>query len=306
MNNKVFKFIRIVGFVQCLLFILQYYTNFDVLLSLNIKEQFIRGESLLRIYARPILCSFFAFIYLITFLTNKKKKYFFLYMLFSFMIVLTASRGAIMSHLFCTLFISLFVLKKRGNVFPFIFLMLVPLIMTFSNNYYTERLLTGFDDIFKDIGETNYYEGSSTFNLRLALAYERFRYINDNNMYVFGLGFITEDSDGERDLNFKVGLKDIYGDIIQIDTGDIAWSLLILKLGFLGSIIFILSYLYILCQAYMKREFPMHLALLFYIINVIALSINSTNIINNIFIHLLVYSMVNHFYINDKDRMYSS
>lgn len=78
-------------------------------------------------------------------------------------------------------------------------------------------------------------DGSSTY--RMLLAEERFNYIaQDPVTLLFGLGNVTEDN---YHGNFQVGLKTEDGGIMQLDTGDIAWALTFIRLGLLGTLLWV-------------------------------------------------------------------
>lgn len=65
---------------------------------------------------------------------------------------------------------------------------------------------------------------------------------------IFGLGFMAEGSKyTDNNFNFIIGLSDKTTDeIIQVDTSDIAWSLLILRYGILGTLMLLILYTYLI------------------------------------------------------------
>ena len=82
----------------------------------------------------------------------------------------------------------------------------------------------------------------STLLFRFAHFYERFIETTETSIgSVFGVGFMSEGSKYTyNNFNFIVGLSDEKtNEIVQLDTSDIAWSLLILRYGIVGSIIFL-------------------------------------------------------------------
>lgn len=87
-------------------------------------------------------------------------------------------------------------------------------------------------------GRTNFGsedDGSSTY--RMLLAEERFNYIaQDPVTLLFGIGNVTEDN---YRGNFQVGLRTEDGGITQLDTGDIAWALTFIRLGLLGTLLWV-------------------------------------------------------------------
>jgi hypothetical protein len=92
-----------------------------------------------------------------------------------------------------------------------------------------------------------------SFSFRIVHTWERLDYISKTPYTAIrGLGFIHESSWTE-DI-FLVGSYDKYGDKnAQLDTKDIAWSVLFIRLGLLGALIFIVMYIDIICFLYSKR-----------------------------------------------------
>ena len=99
------------------------------------------------------------------------------------------------------------------------------------------------DESLKDITgslEGNYLSfragTDGNLNFRLAHLNERLTYVFDDvQRWPMGIGFIHEDSAVAQNLGFKIGLKNPFtGRAVQVDTGDIAWSVVVVKTGFLG------------------------------------------------------------------------
>lgn len=86
------------------------------------------------------------------------------------------------------------------------------------------------------------YEASDTFTYRIAHLAERLTYVlSEPARLLFGIGLLTEDAKQTSKLTFEAGLYNQHtGEISQIDTSDIAWSLLILYVGVVGTILFII------------------------------------------------------------------
>ncbi|PRY43025.1 hypothetical protein CLV58_104156 [Spirosoma oryzae] len=86
------------------------------------------------------------------------------------------------------------------------------------------------------------YDASDTFTYRIAHLAERFTYvIAEPARLLFGIGLLTEDSKQAGKLTFEAGLYNQHtGEISQVDTSDIAWSLLILYVGVVGTVLFII------------------------------------------------------------------
>lgn len=118
----------------------------------------------------------------------------------------------------------------------------------------------------------------STLLFRFAHFYERFIETTETSIgSVFGVGFMSEGSKYTyNNFNFIVGLSDEKtNEIVQLDTSDIAWSLLILRYGIVGSIIFLSFYVYFIVFYGRRYNNPMALSIMLYLIFIIGLSITS-------------------------------
>lgn len=99
------------------------------------------------------------------------------------------------------------------------------------------------DESLKDVASSldgnylNYRPGTDgNLSFRLAHFNERWSYvIADVARWPMGIAFIHEDSAAAQNLAFKIGVKNLYtGRVVQVDTGDIAWSVVVIKTGLLG------------------------------------------------------------------------
>lgn len=140
--------------------------------------------------------------------------------------------------------LALIYLSKRLLNSVLVILFLVSVTVAMAVAYSTSSVIENrVDDSFKDIGsslEGNYlsFKAGTDGNLSFRLAHlsERASYVFEEvTRWPVGLGFIHEDSAAAQNLGFKIGLKNIFtGRAVQVDTGDIAWSVVIIKTGFLG------------------------------------------------------------------------
>ena len=80
---------------------------------------------------------------------------------------------------------------------------------------------------------------------RVAHFLERYNYISDHYMgWLFGIGLISDNSPLASRLPFKTGLtSEITGQVVQVDTGDLSYSLLILTLGVVGTILYLFVFI---------------------------------------------------------------
>jgi len=122
----------------------------------------------------------------------------------------------------------------------------------------------------------------STFTFRIAHLLERNQYLLDHpKAMLFGAGLMTEDSKlTDVMFNFKVGLlEEALGKIDQLDTGDISYSVLIMRYGYLGTLIILSLYIYFMIYFYKKREDPVGLFSFAYLIVAIVASFFSAILI---------------------------
>lgn len=129
-------------------------------------------------------------------------------------------------------------------------------------NVVSDRIEEGFGDFGKTFTNkrmlaTNDF-GENTFAYRMAHLYERVRYVVDTpGGYVFGIGLLSEDARQAQRLSFQTGAVDEQtGQVAQINTGDITWSLLILQLGFVGMALFVVVLVGLIRLFYRHRSAP--------------------------------------------------
>ena len=129
-----------------------------------------------------------------------------------------------------------------------------------------ERMLAVQEEYKKTNSKEITVEGNTTF--RLALLAERYEYLKKNPQYfLFGLGNVHE-----RDFPeiFEIGLYDEErGRTIQLDTSDIAWVGILLRMGIVGVFLFILAFLFIIRQLLMKEDDVLDIALGAYLVSVL-------------------------------------
>jgi hypothetical protein len=150
----------------------------------------------------------------------------------------------------------------------------------------------GFDEMQNFTLEGNV---QGNFSFRIFQAAERLNYISQSFQYeIFGVGSITEQN---FPYIFKIGLRNESGIVTQLDTADIAWSLLFLRLGFLGTFIYLIFYVNILFKLYkLKFSNPLVITTFVYLfINLSIISFASSNIATGQFwlFPVLIYYTIN-------------
>jgi len=112
----------------------------------------------------------------------------------------------------------------------------------------------------------------STFTYRIAHLLERNQYLIDHpKTMILGAGLMTEDSKLTNSMfDFKVGLfEDELDKTMQLDTPDISYSILIMRYGYLGTLIILSMYIFLMVYFYKNRENPVGLFSFVYFIVVI-------------------------------------
>jgi len=114
----------------------------------------------------------------------------------------------------------------------------------FAVAYSTSSLIESrVNDSMKDIastlrGDYDDFRAGKDGNLSFRIAHisERLTYVTHSvKHWPMGIGFIHEDSAVAQNLGFKIGLKNfLTGRAVQVDTGDNAWSVVIIKTGLIG------------------------------------------------------------------------
>jgi hypothetical protein len=98
---------------------------------------------------------------------------------------------------------------------------------------------------------------TSTFTFRIAHLLERNQYLLEHpKAMLFGAGLMTEDSKITGSMfDFNIGLDDeLSGKTVQLDTGDISYSILLLRYGYLGTLLVLSLYLFLMVYFYKNRE----------------------------------------------------
>jgi hypothetical protein len=152
-----------------------------------------------------------------------------------------------------------------------------------TDNILTERLFTTKEDISALQGNGRRVGGNMSF--RLLMLEERMYYLNQHPQYaVFGIGNIQE-IDLKQHL-FHIGLKKKKGGgVNQLDTDDIAWALLFLRYGYLGTLLYIGTIFFSMIRLYFyNRKYSLGFGVLLYILcALILLSYTSAVIASSFF-----------------------
>ena len=164
-----------------------------------------------------------------------------------------------------TLVVSTYIIFRQSNSKKTIYISLLVLVGygALLIGPINSRLNEGLNDISKTFAPGRSlasidYRTEDTFAYRMAHLFERVNYIQQKSArLVFGVGLLSEDTKQAEELRFEAGLYSRRLDrIAQVETGDIAWSLLILHLGFIGTGLFIIMNIYFLKLFFHYRSVP--------------------------------------------------
>ena len=273
------KLLFYVVLIQCCLFIIQVPTGLPMLTGYegNFKYGYIY-----RCYNIPILLCFYVF-YGVFCNPFKNPK-----LVITSIILLTATVFLPLHRSWSIIFIAILIfgfllkfgmLKSLRNIL--ITGGIAIMLLSVCSVYISSRTM---NDIYK-VSKGEYMDTEdieldqeSTLLFRFAHFYERFIETTETSIgSVFGVGFMSEGSKYTyNNFNFIVGLSDEKtNEIVQLDTSDIAWSLLILRYGIVGSIIFLSFYVYFIVFYGRRYNNPMALSIMLYLIFIIGLSITS-------------------------------
>jgi hypothetical protein len=125
----------------------------------------------------------------------------------------------------------------------------------------------------------------STFTFRIAHLSERNQYLLEHPKAIFiGAGLIPEDSPTvEKMFDFKVGLlQELTESVVQLDTSDISYSSMLLRYGYLGTLLIVGLFVYLMMFFYKHREYPFAFFSFSYFIMVFGCSLFSSNLQNPI------------------------
>ena len=137
----------------------------------------------------------------------------------------------------------------------------------------------------------------ATFTFRILHLLERNQYLLEHpRAMIFGAGLIPEDSKMVGKMfDFKVGLlEELTGTRAQLESGDISYSSLILRFGYLGTFLYLLLFLYLMVFFYKKRENRYAFFSFLYLILTIGDSFFAANLLNPVtfLLPLISYQIV--------------
>lgn len=244
--SKTFNFLAKIYIILALLYIQQFFSGLYIFEeSFTDAPRLIEGTSNVRLLITPDFTIFFAISATAVLLNQKKSKnirsiYAFSILLLSLLVqIISMTRSAVLATLLSLLH-HLKIQQHKGKKAFLIITALgaISIIATFNPDL-QRRFQSGLGEIaalsenYSSILSSVYEDN---FSFRIAHLSERLDFIFEDPMnWPIGVGLIHETSQFAQGLGFRVGLpSNSHRGVTQVDTGDIAWSVIVMKTGLMG------------------------------------------------------------------------
>lgn len=254
--DKIIRLLIIVVTITSVLYILQIVLGRPIM-PYNGEWAVDSSTGLVRLYNSPANLAFFLTMTFIAPYYFSKRRINFYRILFFVALVCTLGRTGIFTGIM-TVFLALILTGKFSKTIKYgvlIGLLMIPFVGTLSSRFEGGGTENDLQQIMAGNYDENYQSGGdATMTYRFAWVYERADYLLHRPLLeqVFGMGFISDSQPVvQRKYHFLIGLADKEtGLITQLNTPDIAYGNLLVKLGFVGTFIYLV--------------FSIHLAIFFY------------------------------------------
>lgn len=276
--EKLIKYLLNLTALITVIMLIEFFTGIQILGREAMIETSKTGSSFTRASIPSTFTLFFMFLLFSDyFKITKKAKYIYI-ALFSAIIITSMIRTMFIATVIGMLMLVWLKGKGKEKIRSLIgttFAVAILFVVALSNPVINERFTSGFNEV--QTFDTN-KEVEGNFSFRLLQMDERVQYLIKSPQYsIFGIGNIIEEKFPDI---FQIGLKDENGRATQLNTGDIAWSLLFLRLGFFGTFIYLLFYIKFLRLTFnlRRRSLIGATTFLFLFINLTMLSFSSSTI----------------------------
>lgn len=197
-------------------------------------------------------------------------------------LVLCGSRSFFISYVFAVFFYIIWgKFNRRKLILTSAAAIAVAFILS-TENILTKRFEASEQDIESLQSNSGQVEGNLSF--RLLMLQERFEYIcKSPQRIIWGLGCVQE-KDFHKKV-FQLGLKNENGETIQLDTGDISWTLLLIRLGIAGTALYLIFFVgrFFLLLLRNRRNIIARSTFFYVIINTLFLSFTYPFLSNSFF-----------------------
>lgn len=230
-------------------------------------ESFVDSLGMHRAKLPTYLALFFSFLVFVNYFQfSKTKQYLFLGILLLSQLMTATRSIALALFLGVAICVYFCAEKKAMALCKLVGVVLVSFMIVWSIPALKTRFVAAQEEMSEMRAGSREVEGNTTFRL-LVLA-ERYEYLTTKTQYyLFGVGNVWD-----RDFPniFEIGLYDEErGRAVQLDTGDIVWPLIILRLGMIGLVLFILGYLGVIKLFFKTKENPLSIATIAYLLSVL-------------------------------------
>jgi len=296
------KCLFFVAVFTAFLFLLQIVFNKNILVEMGASNIRLFGYKIPRFYNQPDMLFFFTFMALYYNPVKGIPKY------LSMIILTAALLGAFHRSLMGCFFFSIlagyviclpYLKRIRFITIASIFLLLIVVLWGYkfvhSRTYIDVKAVVSgnINDVEIDMEDLQ----NSTFTFRILHLLERNEYLLEHpNAMIFGAGLIPEGSPlVNKMFDFKVGLiEELTGTTAQVETGDISYSVLFLRLGYVGTFLYLMLFVYLMVFFYKKRGNPYGLFSFLYLILIIGDSFFSAILLNPVtfLLPLISYNII--------------
>lgn len=286
---------------QCIIYLMQPVLDMPLLTGAYTegKTSFLGIFSIQRFYNIPVYLWFFLFYACYRTSSNDRQRLLLIIIMF-LPVIVSMHRSHLIAYV--SVFILSTVIVHFRKVLPLVIVLMViaiPFSGMLSDKIARNESVTDIKGAFEisyedfNVGQ----DGEATFTFRLMHFYERMdRALEKPVTAAFGLGYMAEGSNySNANFDFFIGLEDEEtGDIFQLETGDIAWSEMIVRLGFAGIAVFMLYYISLMLFFLKDKKYEYNRSAYCGMILLLVLSVTSVMIMDmsNFVLLLAVYELL--------------
>lgn len=285
--ERLTKYLFLVTVILSSLYLLQIIFDTTILLEKEQSSAEFLGITIPRYYNHPDMLNFFVMFAIYANPYSGPKKY------ISIVILILALCGAFHRSLtgffFMSIIIGFIIQQSRIRRIRILTVgaALLIFVALYAGNRFTEsrtyidlRTVMSGDVADADIDITELQ--NSTFTFRIGHLFERIEYLTENpEARIFGAGLIPEDSKMvDKLFDFQIGLlEELTDSTIQLETSDISYSVLFIRLGYVGTFFNLLLFIYLMVFFYKKRENKYALSSFLFLVLSIGISFFSGNLL---------------------------
>ena len=291
--SSILKILFCIVIFQSILFTIQGFTGIALLIG---AESHKSAKLITRFYNSPLMLYFFVFYGIFNNPFTGKYKY--ISALICIVCVYMPLHRSLTISFILILILGLFLkmgkIKQFINYLPMLLLCVIPLVAVMGAQL-ASRTMNDINSVttgeFVDIEEIELGE-ESTLLFRIAHFYERYMHILEKPIETaFGSGLMAEESNyTNKKFDFIVGLEnEKTGEIVQLETSDIAWSNLIIRYGIIGTLIYLTIYISIMIFYYKHRKVRYALSTFLYLLLLLFTSITSNQLY---YVYMIVFPLM--------------